>query len=292
VSDKRPIDEPSGIETTGHEWDGIRELDNPLPRWWLYILYATIIFAVGYTIAYPSIPLIERAWPGALKWSSRQELVVDMAATEKSRAAMDAQLASRSFEEIAADTGLMDYAQRSGASAFKIVCVQCHGSGAQGSQELGYPNLNDDAWLWGGTMDAIYNTISHGVRNTEDPDARNSAMPAYGALGILDRNQISDVSDHVRALAGLEHDEAASERGAETFATQCAACHGADGEGNPLLGAPRLADAIWLYGAEHEQIMAQVANPRMGVMPPWAQRFDEATRKKLAIYIHSLGGGE
>lgn len=289
--DKKPIDEPTGTETTGHVWDGIRELNTPLPRWWLYLFYATIVWAVIYMALYPSIPLLERAWPGLLEYSSRERVEDELVTVAASREELDVQIAASSFDEIMADPILFDYAQRSGESAFKLVCVQCHGSGLQGSQELGYPNLNDDVWLWGGTPDAIYATITHGIRNEVDPDARSSAMPAYGVLGILDRNEISDVAHYVLSLSGAEHDEEAAAEGQATYTAQCAACHMPDGSGNPLLGAPRLNDPIWLYGGSHEQIVAQIQNPRLGVMPPWGERFDEATRKKLTLYVHSRGGG-
>ena len=284
-------DEPTKTTTTGHEWDGIRELNTPLPRWWLWIFYATIIWATGYMIAYPAFPLLERAWPGLLEYSSRQQVEDDIARVAQGRAELNAQLAALPFEEIVADPVLVDYAQRSGASAFKLVCVQCHGSGAAGSQELGYPNLNDDAWLWGGSLEAIFATITHGIRNDEDPAARSSMMPAYGEAGLLEREAIRDVAHHVLSLSGREHEEALAQAGAPVFAAQCAACHGADGGGNTAIGAPRLNDAIWLYGGEHEDVVAQIAAPKHGVMPPWSEYFDEVTRKKLAIYVHSLGGG-
>jgi cytochrome c oxidase cbb3-type subunit 3 len=291
-NDKKPVDEPTGTETTGHVWDGIRELNTPLPRWWLWLFYATIIWAIGYMLLYPAFPLLERAWPGLLQYSSRQAVEDDLARVEASRQELDERIAALSFDEIRADPVLFDFARRSGESAFKLVCVQCHGSGAQGSQELGYPNLNDDAWLWGGTPQDIHYTIAHGIRNETDPQARNSAMPAYGVLGLLDRSEISDVAHTVLALSGREHDEEAAARGAATYSAQCAACHGADGGGNPALGAPRLNDALWLYGGTHEQIVSQINNPQLGVMPPWTERFDEATLKQLAIYVHSLGGGQ
>ena len=287
-----PVDEVTGTETTGHSWDGIRELNNPLPRWWLYLFYATIVWAVVYWVLYPSWPLLSQGTSGVLGWSSRADVEAQIAEVTASRAQLDDQIASLSFEEISADPTLVDYAQRSGASAFKIACVQCHGSGAQGSQEFGYPNLSDDAWIWGGTMDDIFYTVSNGVRNDVDPDARFSMMPAFGATDILEPAAIRDVANTVRSLSGLEHDEEAAARGMETFQAQCAACHGAEGEGNIYVGAPRLNDAIWLYGSSLEQIIAQVSNPHMGVMPAWSDRFDEATRKKLAVYVHSLGGGQ
>lgn len=289
---KKPIDEPTGTETTGHVWDGIRELNTPLPRWWLYLLYATIVWALIYMVLYPAIPLLDRAWPGILGYSSREQVEEELVRVSAGREELNVEIAAASFDEIMADPVLFDYARRSGESAFKLVCVQCHGSGLEGSQELGYPNLNDDAWLWGGAPEAIYHTIAHGVRNGEDPKARNSAMPAYGATGILNRQQISDVAHYVLSLSMAEHDEEAAARGQPIYAAQCAACHGPTGDGNTLLGAPRLNDPIWLYGGSHAQIAAQIANPRMGVMPAWSERFDEATLKKLTLYVHSRGGGQ
>ncbi|GAB5377330.1 MAG: cytochrome-c oxidase, cbb3-type subunit III [Acuticoccus sp.] len=291
MSDEKHVDETSGIETTGHVWDGIRELNNPLPRWWLYLFWATVIWAVVYWVLFPAIPLINQATPGLLAYSSRANVERELDELAASRASLDEKIGALSFDDIMVDPALADYARRSGASAFKIVCVQCHGSGAAGSQELGYPNLNDDAWLWGGTTDAIYQTIAHGVRNDE-AESRQSQMPAFGVIGALDNRQIHDVANTVRAMAGLDHDAEAAEAGQETYATQCAVCHGAGGEGNIDLGAPRLNDAIWLYGSSLDQIAAQVRDPRMGVMPPWHEHFDEPTLKKLAIYIHSLGGGQ
>ncbi|MEM0907982.1 MAG: cytochrome-c oxidase, cbb3-type subunit III [Pseudomonadota bacterium] len=292
MSDKKPIDEATGTETTGHVWDGIRELNNPLPKWWLYIFYATVIWAIGYMIVFPAIPLFNSATPGVIGYSSRQAVEDDLKAQAEQRAVLDDQIAMLSFEEIAADDTLTDHARRSGAATFRLVCVQCHGSGAAGSQELGYPNLNDDAWLWGGTKEALYHTISHGVRNGIDPQARNSAMPAYGVLNMLTGKEISDVAHTVLSLSGVDHDSEAAERGTTTYMTQCAACHAPDGAGNSLLGAPRLNDALWLYGGGHDAIVAQISNPRMGVMPPWTDRLSEAERKNLAIYVHSLGGGQ
>jgi cytochrome c oxidase cbb3-type subunit 3 len=288
----KPVDEPTGTVTTGHVWDGIRELDTPLPRWWLWLFYATIVWAVIYWVLFPAWPMLKQATPGVLGYSSRQDVETDLRTVAAGRAVLDEKIAALSFDEIRADPALMDHARRSGASAFKIACVQCHGTGAEGSQKLGYPNLNDDDWLWGGTPEEVFTTISHGVRDKADPKSRSSAMPAYGALGLLKPDQISDVADYVLSLAGTEHDAAAAERGAAVYNAQCFACHGKTGEGNKALGAPALRDAIWLYGGSHADIVAQVTNPRMGMMPSWSARFGEADRKKLALYVHSLGGGE
>lgn len=290
-NDKREIDEATGTATTGHKWDGIGELDTPLPRWWLYIFYATVIWAIGYMFFYPAIPLWNGATSGILGYNSRVAVEEQLEEVAQSRESLDVQIASMSFDDITKDDALMDYARRSGESAFKLVCSQCHGSGGAGDQQLGYPNLNDDAWLWGGTLDDLYTTITHGVRNDQDPMARASVMPAYGALGILSPTQIGDVAHHVLAISGGDYDAERAMLGATTFAQQCAACHGMEGEGNTLLGAPRLNDAIWLYGSGYGQIVAQISDPKMGAMPPWHERFTEAQRKKLAIYVHSLGGG-
>lgn len=289
---KRPIDEPTGTETTGHVWDGIRELDTPLPRWWLWIFYATIVWAVGYWILFPAWPMLNQATPGVLGYSSRANVEADLAAVADTRAVLDQRIAAGSFAEISADPALLDHARRAGASAFKLACVQCHGTGAEGSQTLGYPNLNDDDWIWGGTPDAIFATLNHGIRDTADAKARNSAMPAYGTLGILKPDQIGDIAHYVLSLSAGDHDAAAAARGAAVYNTQCFACHGKTGEGNRALGAPNLKDAIWLYGGTHEAIVAQITAPRLGMMPGWSARMDEATRKSLALYVHSRGGGE
>ena len=163
MANKR-IDEPTGTETVGHEWDGIEELNTPLPRWWLWTFYLTIIFSIGYVIAYPAWPMIDRATVGMLNWSSRGELAKDMSAADQARATVREQLARIPIERLPEESGLMQQAVAGGAAAFRVNCVQCHGSGAAGSQELGYPNLNDDDWLWGGDIDAIEYTLIHGIR--------------------------------------------------------------------------------------------------------------------------------
>lgn len=289
---QKPIDEISGTQTTGHEWDGIKELNTPLPRWWLWLFYATVVFSVIYMILFPSIPLINQATPGLLGYSSRGNLHERMSQVAADRESTNEQLAAMNFQEIVDDPTMFDFAMRGGEAAYKLHCVQCHGSGAQGSQEYGYPNLNDDAWLWGGTHEDILYTITHGVRNADDPQARSSMMPAYGVQGLLTRDEIGDTAEYVLSLSGREHDAARAENGAEIYAANCAACHGADGKGQEILGAPNLVDALWLYGGSREAIVAQIYEPQHGVMPPWGERLDEATRKKLAVYVHARGGGQ
>ncbi len=285
----RPIDLATGTPTTGHEWDGIRELDTPMPRWWLWTLYATIAWSLVYFVLYPAIPLVNEATAGLLGYSSREEVEDEITRVDVSRADIDAVIAAAPLDQIAATPQLASFAQRGGASAFKLVCVQCHGSGSQGSP--GYPNLNDDDWLWGGTLDEIHATIRHGIRNDDDPQAHFSVMPAFGADGILDRTEIDQVAEHVLAISGQEHDAARAADGAAIFQQQCASCHGAEGRGDDTQGAPNLTDPIWLYGGDKASLVAQLRQPKHGAMPPWADYFDEATVKKLAVYVHSLGGG-
>jgi len=283
-------DEISGVDTTGHEWDGIKELNNPLPRWWLYTLYITIIWAIGYTIAYPAWPLIESATPGVLGYSSRGEVQKEINLARAAQADLIASIETKSLSEIRADAATFDFAQSGGRAAFLVNCSQCHGSGASGS--AGYPNLNDDDWLWGGKLEDIYATLKHGIRYERDSDTRYALMPAFGKDELLDRQQIAQVTQHVLALSGQAHDAAAAAAGAEVYAENCAACHGDKGLGDPTQGAPNIADPLWLYGGTANQIAAQIHAPKHGVMPAWDFRLSDATLKQLAIYVHSLGGGE
>lgn len=281
------IDEATGTETVGHEWDGIEELNTPLPRWWLWTFYITILFAVGYVIAYPAWPMIDRATGGMLGWSSRGQLAQSLADAEADKRSIADRIGAIALEKLPADKALMRQAVAGGAAAFKVNCVQCHGSGAAGSQTLGYPNLNDDDWLWGGTLEDIHYTITHGIRQQEDDEKRQSQMPPFE--GAFDAKQLDAVASHVLALRGKSKDNA---EGAKLFADNCAACHGPNGGGDRKLGAPRLNDAIWLYGGTKEDIEKQVLNPRMGVMPHWGGRLSPVTIKMLAAYVWSLGGGE
>ncbi|PSM18002.1 MULTISPECIES: cytochrome-c oxidase, cbb3-type subunit III [Nitratireductor] len=284
---KDHIDEVSGVETTGHEWDGIRELNNPLPRWWVWTFYATIVWSIGYTIAYPAWPLISTATTGVLGYSSRQDVRTELNAAEAAKGDYVAAVASKDVAEVLADEQLRQFAVAAGSAAFKVNCVQCHGSGAQGS--AGYPNLNDDEWLWGGSIEQIYQTIAHGIRFAGDDETRFSEMPAFD---YLEGEQITDAANYVVSLSGGSADAAAAERGQTVYAENCAACHGDDGKGMADLGAPDLTDAIWLYGSTVADIASQMRAPKHGVMPGWGERLGDVTVKELAVYVHSLGGGE
>lgn len=285
------IDEATGVETTGHVWDGVTELNNPMPRWWVTLFYATIVFGIGYTIFYPAWPMLTTATQGVLGYSTRAEVARDIAAHAGMQSAWRDRIAAASVEEIRADPELFQFAMAAGAANFAVNCSQCHGAGAAGNPG-GYPNLNDDAWLWGGSLEAIYATVTHGVRNETDPDARFSMMTAFGADGLLDKAQIGDVAQHVLSLSGRASDPASAERGAAVFAENCAACHGENGAGNPDLGAPNLSDGIWLYGDTAQAVEAQVWRPKHGVMPAWGQRLGDTAVKELAVYVHALGGGQ
>ena len=284
MTNKR-IDEPTGTETVGHEWDGIEELNTPLPRWWLWTFYASIAWSLVYVVLYPAWPLIEKGTEGVLGWTSRGQLAKEMTAADQAHTALRTQLATVAIEQLPEDSETFRAAVAGGRAAFKVNCVQCHGAGAAGSP--GFPNLNDDDWLWGGDLKAIEYTIVHGIRQTED-QTRISQMPAFGD-GILSGAQIGAVADHVLSLTGKAP---ANATGAQLFAENCAVCHGQDGKGLRQFGAPDLADAIWLYGGTRADIMRQVSAPRHGVMPAWGTRLDPVTIKMLAAYVHSLGGGE
>jgi cytochrome c oxidase cbb3-type subunit 3 len=286
---KRPEKSKEDPNTTGHVWDGIEEFDNPMPRWWLWTFYACIIWGVAYTIAYPAWPLISSATAGILGYSTRAEVAAEIADVEQANAAINTQLASVELTEISANAELNGYAVSAGAAVFRTYCSQCHGSGAAGA--VGYPNLLDDDWLWGGDIENIHLTIAHGIRNEDDADARYSEMPAFGE--ILEEAEITQVVNYVMALSGADaEDPAAVSAGEVVFADNCAACHGDDGLGNRDLGAPNLADAIWLYGGDVDALLETVTYSRFGVMPPWTQRLSEAQVRAVAVYVHQLGGGE
>jgi len=290
MSEKKRVDEPTGTETVGHEWDGIEELDTPMPRWWLMTLYATIVWAIGYVILYPAIPMLNSASEGLLGWSSRGDYAMQVAERQKQLEPVRLALVSQDIEAIGNDPQLLQQAIEGGRSAFKVHCVQCHGSGAAGSK--GYPNLNDDDWLWGGDLKTIEYTLIHGIRNPDHDKTRFSQMPAFGKDGILQSNEIQDLVSYVRLLSGREKQSAAARRGAALFETNCAVCHGPDGKGDRVQGAPNLTNAISLYGLDRATLTETITNARYGVMPRWGQRLDPATIRMLAAYVHSLGGGE
>lgn len=277
-------DEETGQTTTGHSYDGIEELNTPLPRWWLWTFYITIIWGVAYTIAFPAWPMISGATQGLLGYSTRAEVAAEIEAHEAANAALVEELLAVDLADFDPQSDLHRYAVARGASVFRAQCSQCHGAGAAGA--VGYPNLLDNDWLWGGDLTAIAHSVRHGVRNITDDDARYSEMPQFGE--ILESAEITALAEHIQALAA----GGGTEIGAALYAENCAACHGENAEGDRDLGAPNLADAIWLYGGDLESVTQSIANARFGVMPAWGQRLTEEDVRAVSTYVHSLGGGE
>ncbi len=289
-SSEKEIDDVSGVETTGHEWDGLKELNNPLPRWWVYLFYATIVWSVVYWVFMPAWPGISGHTKGVRNHSERQNVDMAIAALDAERGErMKRLLTVSAIDEVEADPQLLQYALEAGESLFGDNCATCHGAGGQGF--VGYPSLVDDAWLWGGRFDDIKTTLRHGIRST-DPNARFNMMQAYGRDGVLSRDEIEDLVEHVVTISGGEANAEAAARGAETFAVQCSSCHGENGEGLKDLGAPNLTDAIWLYGGDRDAIRTTLYEGRGGVMPAWGERLGEEEITALAVYVHALGGGE
>jgi cytochrome c oxidase cbb3-type subunit 3 len=289
MSGDKETDSHSGMETTGHEWDGIKELDTPLPRWWLWMFYGCIAFAVIYWVLMPSWPGINGYLPGILHESVRADVVKDLAGLKAQRAGEGNRLTTASLETIEKDPQLQAYALAVGQSIFGDNCAQCHGAGGTGGH--GYPNLRDDIWLWGGSLEDIQRTITYGVR-ADDPNTRMSQMPSFGRDGILQPAQVTDLTEYVVSLSHRQADAAAVARAAPVFAANCAVCHGPEGHGNQAMGAPNLTDNDWLYGPDRASIHDQIWNGHGGVMPAWGHRFDANTIKALTVYIHANAGGK
>jgi len=288
MSDIKEVDEVSGTTTTGHEWDGIYELDTPMPRWWLWTFYGTVIWGFIYMVLYPAVPLLTENTKGTLGYSSRAEVAQSIADATKAQSGLRSKLEAASLKDIKADPQLFAFAKAGGKAAFKVNCVQCHGSGAEGAK--GNPNLNDDDWLWGGSLEAIHETIKHGIRFEQDDDTRTSDMPAFGKDEMLTEAQINDVGAFVLSLSDASAQK--TDSGATLYADNCSSCHGDKGQGNREFGAPALNDKIWLYGGDKANVVQSIHSSRQGVMPAWGHRLDELTIKQLAIYVHALGGGE
>ncbi len=290
MTDHGETDHVTGTTTTGHEWDGIKELNTPLPRWWILTFYACIIWAVGYWIVYPAWPLLWSNTTGILGYSSRADVAVELANLEKIRGDKMVALASAPLADIEKDPALLALARARGKTVFGDNCAPCHGSGGAGAK--GYPNLNDDDWLWGGSLDQIMQTIQFGARSGH-AKAHENAMLAFGKEGVLKKDQIVTVANYVRSLSGLStapgYDASA---GAKIFADNCTSCHGDNAKGNQELGAPNLTDKIWLYGSDEATLVETITNGRNGVMPAWVGRLDPVTIKALTVYVHSLGGGK
>ena len=288
MPDDRKVDAHTGVETTGHEWDGVRELNNPLPKWWLYVLYVCIAWAGGMCLLYPSIPGFRGYWHGLLGYSTRVQAMAGWHDMQAKHADAMTAIAATPIEKVAADPRLMETALQAGRITFANNCQPCHGQ--NGTGRIGYPALGDDVWLWGGKLGDIQTTVTHGIRSA-DADARQSLMPAFGD-GILKPDQIQSVADYVGTWWGVTAPHTDVSAGAKLFADNCASCHGDKGQGGREFGAPPLNAQVHLYGGTRAAIVAQITHPRAGVMPNWNTRLDPAMIKSVALYVHSLGGGE
>ncbi|MGB9151676.1 MAG: cytochrome-c oxidase, cbb3-type subunit III [Alphaproteobacteria bacterium] len=285
---KKEIDQFSGVETTGHEWDGLKELNNPAPRWWLWVFFVSVVFAVGYWFVYPAWPTLMGHTAGSKNWSEYGQLKDQQNEIQAMRAKYETRFNSASLQDIQNDRDLYQYAIAGGAVAFKNNCAACHGAGAQGGK--GYPNLNDDDWIWGGTLDQIYTTIRYGAHN-DNPQTHQGGMLAW--KDMLKSDEIEAVATYVGNLyKGDKADKTpAYIAGQAVFANNCVACHGDKGQGNIDVGAKQLNNNIWLYGGDHATIVQTITYGRSGVMPAWEGRLSDSTIKQLAVYVHSLGGG-
>jgi cytochrome c oxidase cbb3-type subunit 3 len=289
-NDHKEIDQHSGVETTGHEWDGIKELNNPAPRWWLIVFFITCIWGFGYWVIYPAWPTLsgegERGGTkGSMEWTQYSQLKEQQADIVARKAAYLEKFQSSSFGDIMKNPELYAFAIAGGKSAFKDNCATCHGTGGAGGK--GYPNLNDDDWLWGGDVTTIYQTIRYGIRS-EHEETRVSQMPAFAEM--LGNNDIDMIAQYVASLSG---GSASSAKGAALYQEHCSSCHGKDAKGNKEFGAPNLADSIWFYSeGDKASIISQIKAPKHGMMPHWNGRLSEDTIRQLSIYVHSLGGGE
>lgn len=253
--------------TTGHVHDGIEEYDNPLPQWWLVLFLGTVVFAVGYLIAYPGMG----KFPGLLNWTTVNSYEAEMARAEEQYAPLYAQYSATSIEQLHQIPEAMKMAQR----IFGNNCAQCHGSDAGGA--FGFPNLTDNDWLWGGEVANIRTTINQG---------RAGVMPGWGP--ILSTRQVDTAVAYVQKISGQDHDEQLAEAGQQVFSTYCAACHTPTGEGNILLGAPNLTDDIWLYGPDAVWIRQAVIVGRNNQMPAHNVRLSDDKIHLLTAYVYGL----
>lgn len=288
--DAATLDPVTGRHTTGHEWDGLRELNTPLPKWWFWTFVATVVWGIGYAIVYPSVPWFNTYFPGVIGYSQRANVAADVKALQVQRAGVMDRLTATPLAEVKNDAALYAVALTAGRLAFAENCRACHGAGGEGRP--GFPALAGDAWIWGGSLEDIRTSIVHGIRSGH-PEARVSQMPRYGVDGMLKPEEIDQVTDFVMTLyqpAAAPATGAA--KGAEIFAENCAACHGDKGEGKREVGAPALRSGVHLYGDTRAAVRAQIVNPKQGVMPAWNTRLDEATIRAVTLYVHGLGGGE
>lgn len=278
----------TGHMTTGHEWNGITELNTPVPRPVYVFLAAAALFAVVYWVLMPAWPTGVGYTKGLLGFDQRAAVRQSLQEAALDRAAWTKKIAAESFTAIETDPVLMDTVRQTGRALFGDNCAACHGREATGNK--GFPNLTTTSWLWGGSPEVIAETIRVGI-NSAHPDSRSSQMPAFGRDGVLPRGDIENVVAYVKSLSepvSARGHEAAVAAGQKVFASTCVACHGEQAIGNPELGAPNLADKFWIYGGDPETIFTTVWGGRQGHMPTWEGRLTPVERKVLALYVFDL----
>lgn len=287
IEERDPV---TGRETTGHEWNGIKELDTPVPRGVLMFLIVTHVWAIALWFFLPTWPLGTTYTKGLLGVDQKTTVEASLVEARQQKAAWSTRLETEPYDSILADEQLMTIVRTTGRQLFGDNCAACHG--ADGRGRAGYPDLTDDDWLWGGGPELIEQTMRVGI-NTRHPDSRLAQMPAFGRDEILDRTQVRDVAAYVYSLSNQDYSTEQNlpriETGREVFATTCAACHGADATGNREVGAPNLTDARWVYGGDLQTIINSVHGGREGHMPTWDERMTPVDIRTLALYVHDLG---
>lgn len=289
MSIEQKHDDHSGWPLTGHEWNGIIELNRPAPKAFYFFLTLAVLFSIACWILLPAFPLGKTFTPGLLGMDQRTTLEAEMAKADAARAVWRDQVATMSFADIPRDAALMAPVREAGRTLFNDNCAACHGVSAAGGP--GYPSLVDREWLWGGEPEAVFETIRVGINSTH-PETRISQMTPFGASGALPRESVVNVVEYVRSLSHLgapsQIDAKAAAAGADVFATTCAACHGADARGGVAVGAPDLTDHSWIYGGAQADIFHTVEYGRQGHMPTWEARLSETDRKILTLYVLDL----
>ena len=279
-------DLPSGYMTTGHEWNGIKELNSPVPRLVFFFLWATFAFAVLYWLLMPAWPLGLTFTKGLLGTNQRKVLAASIEAAAPETASWTGRIKTLDYPAIQADAALMQSVRQTGHTLFADNCAACHG--AQGKGQAGFPNLAAGAWLWGGDPATIAQTLRVGI-NSAHPESRVAQMLAFGTQGVLKKPEIASVADYVLSLSHAGLDPAQIAAGKTIFAANCTACHGENGKGNLELGAPNLTDDIWLYGGDKASVVETITRGRQGHMPTWEARLTDVQRKILALYVVDLG---
>ncbi len=284
-------DEVSGERTTGHEWNGIKELDTPVPRGILIFVIVTHLFALIWWVLMPAFPLGWFYTPGVLGVDQQASANRAVAEAQASREGWTSAVMERSDAEIFADPELKQRVLDAGHQLFGDNCAACHGRDAQGG--IGYPDLTDSDWIWGdGSVTAIADTLRIGI-NAQHAETRFGQMPAFGTQQMLSRPEVINVARYVYSLSNPDYSTADNleslQAGQDTFATNCAGCHGEDATGFPEAGAPNLADSTWIYGGELDDIIASVHGGRVGHMPSWEERLTPVQIRTLALYVYNLG---